>query len=97
MDNGYILWDSHAINAYLVGKYGNDDILYPKDLTKRGRVDQRLHFDCGVLFTAMRQAVVRQFSVYLSTKFLSFCLFLFHRYLWYLKEKKKFDGQPLIT
>lgn len=49
-DDGYYLWDSHAITAYLVGKYGKDDSLYPKDLKKRGTVDQRLHFDSGVLF-----------------------------------------------
>lgn len=60
-DDGYILWDSHAINTYLVEKYGKDDSLYPKDLKKRGRVDQRLHFNSGVLFPAMVQAGVQQF------------------------------------
>ncbi|KAJ3663896.1 hypothetical protein Zmor_008115 [Zophobas morio] len=47
-DDGFILWDSHAINAYLVSKYGQSDSLYPQDLKKRAIVDQRLHFDSGV-------------------------------------------------
>ncbi|XP_065219723.1 uncharacterized protein LOC135845185 [Planococcus citri] len=52
-EDGFILWDSHAINAYLVGKYGKDDQLYPKDLKARGIVDQRLHFDSDVLFGSL--------------------------------------------
>lgn len=58
-DDGYILWDSHAINAYLVEKYGKDDSFYPKDLKKRGIVDQRLHFDTGVLFPPAFETVVK--------------------------------------
>ncbi|XP_063973219.1 glutathione S-transferase 1-1-like [Diachasmimorpha longicaudata] len=54
-DNGDIIWDSHAIMSYLVGKYGKNDDLYPKDLTKRALVDQRLHFDSGILFALLRQ------------------------------------------
>ncbi|KAF4531266.1 hypothetical protein B566_EDAN019339, partial [Ephemera danica] len=49
-DNGFYIWDSHAINAYLVSKYGKTDSLYPRDLQKRAIIDQRLHFDSGVLF-----------------------------------------------
>ncbi|KAF2889165.1 hypothetical protein ILUMI_17008 [Ignelater luminosus] len=49
-DNGTALWDSHAIDAYLVRKYGKDDSLYPKDFVKRAVVDQRLHFDTGVTY-----------------------------------------------
>lgn len=48
-DGDFVLWDSHAINCYLVDKYGKDDSFYPKDLQKRAVVDQRLYFDC-VLF-----------------------------------------------
>ncbi|KAJ8979581.1 hypothetical protein NQ317_019156 [Molorchus minor] len=47
-DGDFVIWDSHAINAYLVGKYGKDDALYPKDLKKRAIVDQRMYFDCGI-------------------------------------------------
>ncbi|XP_065369625.1 glutathione S-transferase 1-like [Calliphora vicina] len=50
-DDGHFIWDSHAIITYLVSKYGKDDTLYPKDLLKRALVDQRLHFESGVVFT----------------------------------------------
>nr|QHB49807.1 glutathione S-transferase epsilon [Lasioderma serricorne]QWV59555.1 glutathione S-transferase epsilon 3 [Lasioderma serricorne] len=49
-EDGFVLWDCHAISAYLVEKYGKDDSLYPKDLQIRGTIHQRLHFDTGVLF-----------------------------------------------
>lgn len=58
MDDGESIWDSHAICPYLVGKYGPDDSLYPKDLLTRARIDQRLHFDNGVLFQALRSVGV---------------------------------------
>ncbi|KAJ8954082.1 hypothetical protein NQ318_004387 [Aromia moschata] len=57
-DDGYVLWDSHAINAYLVSKYGGDDALYPRDLEKRAVVDQRMYFDCGVLFPRVSSIVL---------------------------------------
>lgn len=53
-DAGIWLWDSHAINCYLVSKYGKTDELYPKDLMQRARVDQRLHFDSSILFSILR-------------------------------------------
>ncbi|XP_030753906.1 glutathione S-transferase 1-like [Sitophilus oryzae] len=62
-DGNFVLFDSHAINAYLVGKYGKNDSLYPKDLQKRAIVDQRLHFDSGILFPRMGAivgAILRQ-------------------------------------
>lgn len=49
-DDGHFIWDSHAISAYLVSKYGQSDTLYPKDLLQRAVVDQRLHFESGVVF-----------------------------------------------
>lgn len=49
-DGDFAIFDSHAINAYLTDKYGVDDSLYPKDLQKRAVVNQRLYFDCGILF-----------------------------------------------
>ncbi|XP_065339778.1 glutathione S-transferase 1-like [Cloeon dipterum] len=49
-DDGFVIWDSHAICGYLVNKFATDDSLYPKDPQKRAVVDQRLHFDSGVLF-----------------------------------------------
>ncbi|XP_068144220.1 glutathione S-transferase 1 [Drosophila tropicalis] len=49
-DDGKFIWESHAICAYLVRKYAKDDTLYPKDYFKRAVVDQRLHFESGVVF-----------------------------------------------
>nr|XP_023027222.1 glutathione S-transferase 1-like [Leptinotarsa decemlineata] len=49
-DEGFILSDSHAINAYLASKYGKDTSLYPVDIKQRAIVDQRLHYDSSSLF-----------------------------------------------
>ncbi|XP_050513581.1 glutathione S-transferase 1-like isoform X1 [Diabrotica virgifera virgifera] len=49
-DDGFVIVDSHAINTYLVAKYGKDDSLYPKDIKKRAIVDNRLHYDSSTLF-----------------------------------------------
>ncbi|XP_001361313.2 glutathione S-transferase 1-like [Drosophila pseudoobscura] len=49
-EDGHFIWDSHAIIAYLVSKYADSDSLYPKDLLQRAVVDQRLHFESGVVF-----------------------------------------------
>lgn len=48
-DNGNIVWDSHAITRYLASTYGKDDSLFPNDPYRRAVIDQRLHFDDGVL------------------------------------------------
>lgn len=49
-DNGFGLWESRAIQLYLVEKYGKDDSLYPKDVQKRAQIHQRLYFDMGTLY-----------------------------------------------
>uniref|UniRef100_A0A1A9V6B1 Glutathione S-transferase 1 n=1 Tax=Glossina austeni TaxID=7395 RepID=A0A1A9V6B1_GLOAU len=54
VDGDAVVYDSHAICAYLVEKYAKDDQLYPKDLVKRALVDARLHFDSGHLFARLR-------------------------------------------
>lgn len=55
IDGDVTVTDSHAICAYLVGKYGADhESLYPKDLVKRANVDARLHLDSGHLFARLR-------------------------------------------
>ncbi|KAH8291243.1 hypothetical protein KR054_010043 [Drosophila jambulina] len=56
-DNGTYLWDSHAIATYLVDKYGKSDELYPKDLTKRAVIDQRLYFDASVIYSGLANVV----------------------------------------
>ncbi|KAH8400721.1 hypothetical protein KR009_000526 [Drosophila setifemur] len=53
-DDGFFIGDSHAINAYLVSKYGKDDSLYPRDLQKRAIVDQRMHYESGPISLAGR-------------------------------------------
>lgn len=49
-DNGKIVWDSHAIIRYLATVYGEMDTLCPKDPFLRAKLDQRIHFEDGVLF-----------------------------------------------
>lgn len=58
VDNGFVVWDSHTICAYLVDKYGKDDQLYPKDLKLRAKCNQRLFFNAGTLFPRLRDCTV---------------------------------------
>lgn len=58
-DDGKYIIDSHAILTYLVDQYGKDDSLYPKDPYQRALVDQRLHFDSGILYMRLRNLSVR--------------------------------------
>ncbi|EDV55078.1 glutathione S-transferase 1 [Drosophila erecta] len=58
-DDGHYIWDSHAIIAYLVSKYGRTDSLYPKDLLQRAVVDQRLHFESGVIFANALRSITK--------------------------------------
>lgn len=60
-DNGGVIWDSHAICAYLVDKYAKDDSLYPKDLLLRAKCNQRLIFDAAILFRPLRAGSVAVF------------------------------------
>lgn len=50
VDDGFVLWESRAIIAYLVEKYGKTDSLYPTDPQKRALVNQRMYFDQGTLY-----------------------------------------------
>lgn len=54
VDDDFVIWDSHAICAYLVDKYAKDDKLYPKDLQLRAKCNQRLFFEAGSLFVRLR-------------------------------------------
>lgn len=49
---------SHAIVTYLINAYAENDFLYPSEPRKRALIDQRLHFDSGILFPALREATV---------------------------------------
>lgn len=53
-DQGFVIWDSQAICAYLVDKYAKDDKLYPKDLQLRAKCNQRLFFNAASLFVRVR-------------------------------------------
>lgn len=59
MDEDFVLWDSHAIAGYLIGQYAEDDSMYPKDdVKKRALIDQRLHFENGILYQRCHEAAV---------------------------------------
>ncbi|XP_068156287.1 glutathione S-transferase 1-1-like [Drosophila tropicalis] len=49
VDNGFAIWESRAIIAYLAEKYDKQGTLYPKDPQQKAVVNQRLFFDLEVL------------------------------------------------
>jgi len=50
-DNGFHLYESRAIMAYLVNQYGvGDNSLYPKDPKQRAVIDQILNYDLGTMY-----------------------------------------------
>lgn len=61
-DDGLYIWDSHAISQYLIEKYGNDETLIPNDPYIRARINQRLHFDTGVLFAKLYAVITSIFK-----------------------------------
>jgi len=64
-DNGFVLFESRPMMAYLVDKYAKDDALYPKDLYKRAMVDTRLYFDIGTLYPGLMAAY---YPIFLASK-----------------------------
>ena len=58
VDGDFILTESRAILAYLVGKYDQNSSLYPSDVLKRAKVDERLYYDATVVFSSILQIIV---------------------------------------
>jgi len=56
-DEGHHIWDSHAISTYIVAKEGKEEQWYSKDLKKRALIDQRLHFESGLLYPALADSI----------------------------------------
>ncbi|XP_069360309.1 glutathione S-transferase 1-like isoform X2 [Maniola hyperantus] len=63
-EDGFCLADSHAIMLYLFDKYGTAEHsrLYPTDKRKRATINQRLFFDCGVLFQRLRSVMALTYT-----------------------------------
>ncbi|GBP18468.1 Glutathione S-transferase 1 [Eumeta japonica] len=49
---------SHAIAGYFISAYGSDESWYPRDPERRAVIDQRLHFNSGVLLPAFLEAEI---------------------------------------
>ncbi|XP_076241613.1 glutathione S-transferase 1-1-like [Calliopsis andreniformis] len=54
VDGDYKLTESRAIMSYLVDQYGKNARLNPQTPVGRAIVNQRLHFDIGTLYKAMK-------------------------------------------
>ncbi|CAG9859353.1 unnamed protein product [Phyllotreta striolata] len=57
-DGDFIVWDSHAVNIYLLEKYAPNSDLYPSDPQQKATVNQRLFFNVGVIFPKLQAIVV---------------------------------------
>ena len=43
---------------YLVDTYGKDDSIFPKDVKKRALINQKMDYDMGTLYQAVKNAYV---------------------------------------
>ncbi|XP_053677665.1 glutathione S-transferase 1-like [Anopheles nili] len=53
-DNGFVLWDSHAILIYLARRYGGGTDLYSEDFEQQARINAALFFESSLLFARLR-------------------------------------------
>ncbi|CAG4987629.1 unnamed protein product [Parnassius apollo] len=61
VDDGFILWESHAVSKYLIDKYCKGNSLYPEDVKARAIVNMRLDFDLGTLYPRLNEFLSAHF------------------------------------
>ncbi|KAB0795769.1 hypothetical protein PPYR_09830 [Photinus pyralis] len=91
-DNGAVIWDSHAINAYLVQTYGKDCKLYPSDAAGQANVQGWLYFDTEI-FAKLNDLMVQVSTTRtISEQTYEEVRNIYHVLNNYLKEKKWITG-----
>lgn len=69
VDDGFVLWESRAIATYLAeAKKPVGHPLYPADVQQRARINQRLNFDLGTLWTRARAICVSTINIKIIVK-----------------------------
>lgn len=71
-DNGFVLFESRAILAYLVNKYAPNHPIYPEEPQARATIDKVLFFDASSIFPAIRAIVVSKILIFFLVKILYF-------------------------
>ena len=57
-EDGFGINESRVIAVYLAQKYDTSKRLFPDDLQVQANINQRLHFDSGVVWKAFGEIVV---------------------------------------
>lgn len=94
-DNGFILWESHAICTYLIDRYAPNDQLYPKNAYARARINQRLHFNSSILFTGARPCTEAVFH-HAATDFPQSGINQIHQAYDFMEAFLLRDGEPFF-